>query len=300
MKIVFSSKYNVDIGNHPWRTDKYAAVINRLQTHSCKNSIIIVESPLANDEDILRAHTMDYWHKLCNSSFTEEDERLLELPISDALIDLFWRMTGGTVLATEIALDEGLCVHLGGGFHHAFPDHGTGFCLINDIAVSVRSVIDRGMVERACIVDCDLHLGDGTAFIFRDDADVTTFSIHQFRNFPWFKQKSTIDIALEDGIGDKVYLEKLNTELNTLFNLYGPFDLLHYQAGADPYRGDSLGGLSLSIEGLQERDRMVLKHAYSHGVPVIITLGGGYPESFDDLVQIHLNTVLTALQTIES
>ena len=172
--------------------------------------------------------------------------------------------------------------------------------LINDIAVSVRSVIDRGMVEHACIVDCDLHQGDGTAFIFRDDADVATFSIHQSKNFPWFKQKSTIDIALEDGIGDEVYLEKLNTELNTLFNLYGPFALLHYQAGADPYVGDSLGGLSLSIEGLQERDRMVLKHAYSRGIPVIITLGGGYSESFDDLVQIHLNTVLTALQTIES
>jgi acetoin utilization deacetylase AcuC-like enzyme len=294
VKIVFSDQYHIHIGPHPWRTDKYAEVARRVKESVPANALSFVEAPMADDEDILRVHTREFLKKLRAADFSEKEARLLELPVSPSLIDLFRRMTGGTIAATETALDEGMCVHAGGGFHHAFPDRGTGFCLINDIAVSVRSVIERGMARRAAVIDCDLHQGDGTAWIFRDDPDVATFSIHQGQNFPDLKQESTIDIELEDGVEDESYLRRLSDGLDVLFTEHGPFDLVHYQAGADPYKGDSLGGLCLSIEGVRNRDRMVLERTSSLGIPVVVTLGGGYAESFDDLVRIHTNTVLTA------
>ncbi|HSW38526.1 MAG TPA: histone deacetylase [Acidobacteriota bacterium] len=299
MKIIFSDQYCIDIGHHPWRTDKYAEAVRRVKESVPGKALSIVEAPMAEDEDILRVHTPEFWKKLCEADFSNEEAQLLELPVSRSLIDLFRRMTGGTVRATELALEEGLCVHAGGGFHHGFPNQGTGFCLINDIAVGVRSVIERGMAGRVAVIDCDLHQGDGTAWIFRDDPDVSTLSIHQARNFPDLKRHSTIDIELEDGTEDGPYLRRLAEGLDRLFDGHGSFDLVHYQAGADPYKGDLLGGLSLSIEGIRKRDRMVLERTASLGIPTILTFGGGYAESFDDLVQIHANTVLTALRMAE-
>jgi len=297
VKLVYSDSYTVDIGDHPWMTGKFAETVRQLKDLVPPSSISLVESPMADDQDILRVHTFAYWQQLCNIDFSEEEERLLELPLSSDLIDLFWRMAGGTVLATEIALVEGICVHVGGGFHHAFPGHGSGFCLINDIAVSIKSVLDRGMIGRAAVIDCDLHQGDGTAWIFKDDPSAVTFSIHQQQNFPYIKQQSTVDLQLENGTEDQQYLAILSAALAELVVSHGPFDLIHYQAGADPYKGDTLGDLELTFEGLQSRDRMVMDWAAGMGTPIVITLGGGYPESITEVVQIHLNTILTALET---
>lgn len=295
MKLVYSDSYAVDIGDHPWMTGKFAETVRQLKDRVPSSSFSIIESPMADDQDILRAHTFAYWQQLCNIAFSEEEERLLELPVTSDLIDLFWRMAGGTVLATEIALVEGICVHVGGGFHHAFPGHGSGFCLINDIAVSVKSALDRGKISRAAVIDCDLHQGDGTAWIFKDDPSVVTFSIHQKRNFPYIKQQSTVDLQLENGTEDQQYLTILSAGLAELVASHGPFDLIHYQAGADPYKGDTLGDLALTVEGLQVRDRMVMDWAAGMCTPIVITLGGGYPESITEVAQIHLNTILTAL-----
>jgi acetoin utilization deacetylase AcuC-like enzyme len=294
LTLIYSDRYAVDIGDHPWMTGKYAETLRQFKELVPESSFSVLEAPMADDQDILRTHTFDYWQKLCDIDFSDEEDRLLELPISSGIIDFFWRMAGGSVLATETALDEGICVHLGGGFHHAFPDHGAGFCLINDIAVSIQSILRRRMVDRVAVIDCDLHQGDGTAWIFRDDSSVTTFSIHQKRTFPHFKQQSTVDLELENGIGDEEYLAVLSEGLNRVTDC-GPFDLVHYQAGADPYTRDTLGGLSLSIEGLQQRDQMVIDWATTTDTPTVITLGGGYPESIIELGRIHANTALVAI-----
>jgi acetoin utilization deacetylase AcuC-like enzyme len=297
VKLVYSDRYAVDIGDHPWMTGKYAETVRLLKDRVASSSFSVIESPMADDQDILRAHTFTYWQKLCDIDFSEEEERLLELPVTSEVIDLFWRMAGGTVLATEIALVEGISVHVGGGFHHAFPGLGFGFCLINDIAVSVKSVLDRGMIRRAAIIDCDLHQGDGTAWIFKDDPSVVTFSVHQRQNFPHYKQQGTVDLHLENGTEDRQYLAILSDGLAEIAANHGPFDLIHYQAGADPYKGDTLGDLALTVKGLQARDRMVMEWAVGMGTPIVITLGGGYPESITEVAQIHLNTILTALET---
>jgi acetoin utilization deacetylase AcuC-like enzyme len=295
LKLVYSDRYAVDIGDHPWMTGKYAETLKQLTEQAQLSSFTVLEAPMADDQDILRTHTLGYWQKLCDVDFSDEEERLMELPVSSALVDLFWRMAGGSILATETTLNEGVCIHLGGGFHHAFPDHGAGFCLINDIVVSIQSVMSRGMADRVAVIDCDLHQGDGTAWIFKDDSSITTFSIHQRRTFPHFKQQSSIDIEVENGVSDERYLAMLADGLSTV-SKHGPFDLIHYQAGADPYQKDTLGGLALTIEGLSKRDHMVIDWATNMGVPTVVTLGGGYPESITELGQIHANTALTAIE----
>jgi acetoin utilization deacetylase AcuC-like enzyme len=297
MKVVYSKDYGVSIGDHPWHTSKYALVLDRLKAERLIADSDVIEAPMADDEDILRVHTIEYWQKLCDLSFSEEDVERAEIPVGHGVVDLFWRATGGTIRASEQALKDGVCVHLGGGFHHAFPGYGSGFCLINDIAVSLRTLLDKGMIGSAAVIDCDLHQGDGTAWIFRDDPRVLTLSIHQRRAFPHFKQRSTIDIELEDGIGDEEYLAALSSALRNVFGGDRHFDLVHYQAGADPYAGDTLGGLCLSAEGLLARDRLVFDAARAAGSPVVVTLGGGYPADVADVVLIHVNTVRAALET---
>ncbi len=294
MKVVYSERYDIAIGQHPWPTSKYARVLNRLKSIGVLTDQDIITAEMADDEDILRVHTMDFWQKLCDVDFSSEESNRLELPINQAVVDFFWRTAGGTIQASEQALDDGVCVHLGGGFHHAFADYGSGFCLINDIAVSLRSLKERGMIERAAVIDCDLHQGDGTARILRDDPSVFTFSMHQRHAFPHHKQRSSMDIELEDGTGDEEYLKALSTALDVIFDGSRHFDLIHYQAGADPSDKDTLGSLRLSDAGLMERDRMVFAAAATAKVPVIVTLGGGYPANVEDVVRIHTNTVIAA------
>jgi acetoin utilization deacetylase AcuC-like enzyme len=297
MKVVYSEHYDIDIKVLPWQRSRYALVLDRLKAEGLIGDSDVMESPMADDRDILRVHTVKYWQKLYNLEFAEEEIERMEIPVSRSIVDLFWRACGGTILASEQALKDGCCVHLGGGFHHAFPDHGSGFCLINDIAVSVRALLDKGMIGNAAIIDCDLHQGDGTAWIFRDDPRVFTLSLHQTSAFPHYKQRSTLDVDLEDGTTDGEYLSALATALKTVFDRSRSYDLVHYQAGADPYVGDTLGSLRLSIDGLLARDRAVLDAAIAVRAPVVITLGGGYASNLDDVIQIHCNTVRAALDS---
>jgi acetoin utilization deacetylase AcuC-like enzyme len=213
------------------------------------------------------------------------------LAVSPAVAEGFRLMTGGTQLAATFALADGVAVHLGGGLHHAFAGHGEGFCLLNDVAVSIRALQRDGHIRRAAVIDCDVHHGNGTAAIFAADSSVFTFSIHQQHNYPLFKPASDLDIGLADGTGDETYLHDLELVLPEV--LASRPDLVYYLAGADPYREDQLGGLALSLEGLRHRDQMVL--AATREVPVAIVLAGGYARQVDDTVAIHVATVVGAL-----
>jgi len=299
MKVVYSKQYAVNLGDHPWNTSKYELVLQQLKGRGILTDADLIPAEMADDEEILRVHTADYVQKIYDLSFSPEEEEALEIPLTDQTIDMFWLSAGGTLQASEQALRDGICVHLGGGFHHAFAGYGSGFCLINDIAVSVRSLIERNLIRRALVVDCDLHQGDGTARIFRNDPNVFTFSIHQKRNFPYFKQRSDFDVDLENGATDEVYLDRLAGALEQIYREDGPFDFLHYQAGADPYREDALSGLAITIEGLEKRDSLVLDGAAALGIPVTVTLGGGYAPKVSDVVSIHVNTILAALRAAE-
>ena len=216
----------------------------------------------------------------------------LEIPYSDAMVNGFWLAAGGTLLAARNALRERLGFNIGGGFHHAFPGHGEGFCAIHDVAVAIRALQHEKLIERAMVVDCDVHHGNGTAAIFAGDNSVLTMSLHQWNNYPSEKPASTIDVHLRDGLGDEEYLERLRGALDLAMG-FAPH-LIVYVAGADPYREDQLGGLKLTMEGLKQRDRLVFETALQKGVPLAVTLAGGYARDTADTVTIHCNTVKEA------
>jgi acetoin utilization deacetylase AcuC-like enzyme len=222
----------------------------------------------------------------------------LEVPYSRELVEAYWLAAGGSMLAARLALEHGIGFNIGGGFHHAFAGHGEGFCAINDIAVAIRAMQREGRIQRAMVVDCDVHHGNGTAGIFAGDASVFTLSIHQFNNYPSEKPPSSVDIHLPDGVGDEEYLHRLGNGYRAAMTMFHP-ELLIYVAGADPYCEDQLGGLSLSLEGLRERDRLVLWTALDSHIPVAIVLAGGYAVNVQDTVTIHANTAHVAKEVLD-
>jgi acetoin utilization deacetylase AcuC-like enzyme len=282
--IVWSSAYELDIGQHVWPISKYRLLREALGDYGT----ILAPEPAAWD-DLGRVHTPEYLNKIRSGTLSFEEVARLELPWSRALAEGFRLMVGGTVLAGERALDSGVCVHLGGGFHHAFADHGEGFCMFNDVAVAIRRLQHDGRIRRAAVVDCDVHHGNGTAMIFAGDADVFTFSIHQQNNYPSWKPPSDLDVGLPDGTRDDGYLGKLDESLHAVFR-HQP-EAVAYVAGADPFKEDQLGGLSLTKEGLRRRDRMVFGACRKAGAPVFVTLAGGYARRVEDTVDIHAATI---------
>jgi acetoin utilization deacetylase AcuC-like enzyme len=253
----------------------------------------------ASWDDLALAHTREYLDKLRTNTLTADDIATLELPWAPGLIDGFRLMVGGTSAAARAALDEGRAAHLGGGLHHAFANHGEGFCPLNDVAVAIRVLQARSTrsarsgraraIRRAAVVDCDVHHGNGTAMIFERDPDVFTFSIHQQHNYPLFKPRSDLDVGLEDGAGDERYLAALAGALPRVLDSRP--ELIVYLAGADPFEHDRLGGLKLTKRGLAERDRMVGAAARDAGVPLVTVLAGGYAADVRDTVDIHVATI---------
>lgn len=246
-------------------------------------------------DDILLVHTEDYVQKLRDGTLSPLEILKLELPYSKDLVESSLLCAGGTILTLHIALKEGVGLHLGGGFHHAFPDHGEGFCVLNDVAIGIKRVQADRQIQRALVIDCDLHQGNGTAQIFRDDENVFTFSIHQENNYPFFKPPSSLDIGLPDGIGDEEYLSNLKKNIPGIIDQFKP-ELILYVAGADPYENDQLGGLQLTMEGLRRRDGFVFGQASTHGIPVAVVLAGGYAYKLEDTINIHCNTVKVFLE----
>jgi acetoin utilization deacetylase AcuC-like enzyme len=222
----------------------------------------------------------------------------LEVPYSAELVEAFWLAAGGTILAAESALRDGFGCNIGGGFHHAHAGHGEGFCAIHDVAVAIRQMQSESRISKAMVIDTDVHHGNGTAAIFAKDESVFTLSIHQLNNYPAYKPPSNIDLNMADGVEDDEYLDALLPSVKDALDQFEP-DMVFYVGGADPYREDQLGGLSLTIKGLQSRDREVFAEARRRGIPVVTTLAGGYARRVEDTVQIHVNTILAAKDVAE-
>ncbi|MBI2266644.1 MAG: histone deacetylase [Armatimonadetes bacterium] len=286
--ILYSPAYRADIGSHVFPMEKYAALAGRLRRDGTGDGFEWLEPAPAERADLALVHTekyLDSFYSLRMDSHTWDSE----IPLTSELRDAFLLMTGGTVQASRLALESGVAVNLGGGFHHAMPDRAEGFCYVNDLAVATRVLMRDRLVQRALVVDCDLHQGNGTARIFGGDSDVYTFSIHQEDLYP-MKETSTMDIGLRNFVRDAEYLDLLAGALNRIFSNFTPHIVL-YQAGADPFEGDQLGSLRVTKKGLETRDRMVLEACAARKVPLAVTLGGGYAADFNDTVEIHANTV---------
>jgi acetoin utilization deacetylase AcuC-like enzyme len=294
--IIFHEDYEFDIGAHVFPTQKFRLVRDRLLNEGTIAPADISQPTPATDAHVELVHTRDYVRKINNDDLSYHEQMVLEVPFSPELRDGMWLCAGGSILAGKLALEKGLASHICGGFHHAYSNHGEGFCLINDVAIAIRTMISDGLIERAMVVDCDVHQGNGTAAIFASDPAVFTFSIHQQHNYPPHKPPSDLDIGLENHSGDDEYLALLDIHLPEIVRKHEP-ELAFYLAGADPYRQDQLGGLDLSIQGLRERDEKVIKVLREAGVAVATTTAGGYAISISDTVEIHCNTVRAARET---
>lgn len=292
-KLVYSDGYDLNLGAHVFPSRKYRLIHDRMLSEGFATAEDFVEPLAATDTQILLVHKPEWVQKLKTGALTYVEMMRLEIPYSKQMVDGFWLATGGTMLAARNALRDRIGFNIGGGFHHAFPGHGEGFCAIHDVAVAIRVLQRERLIERATIVDCDVHHGNGTAGIFAGDGSVFTLSIHQFNNYPDEKPASIIDVNLPDGVGDEKYLEELRGALAPAVQEFRP-DLIVYVAGADPYREDQLGGLALTKEGLMSRDCLVFETALSNGIPVAVTLAGGYARNVDDTVEIHCNTARVA------
>ncbi len=325
-KLIYSDAYYLPIGAHVFPAEKYRRIRDRLLANGVADATDFLEPKPASDQDILLVHTQEYVHKLKTGTLSPREEMELEIPFSRELVEAFWLAAGGSILAARQALSDGVGISIGGGFHHAFSDHGEGFCMIHDVAVAIRRLQRDGKIRKAMTVDCDVHQGNGTAAIFAGartageplpsagpatpgssartavlpgkmrgahPGEVFTISLHQHNNYPLWKPPSSIDIDLPDAIEDDDYLAWLDNALSSGLRQCEP-DLLCYIAGADPYREDQLGGLSLTIEGLKERDELVFRVARARNIPVMVTYAGGYAQKLEDTVTIHCNTVMAA------
>jgi acetoin utilization deacetylase AcuC-like enzyme len=295
--VVYSPQYELDLGGHIWPTAKYRLIAERLAARGLLPPLVPISPEPCGWDDLALVHTADYLQKIRSGSLSLEEIQTLELPWRPELVEGFRLMVGGTCDAARLALTEGAAVHLGGGLHHAFADHGEGFCMFNDVAVAIRQLQRGRRVARAAVVDCDVHQGNGTAMVFERDPFVFTFSIHQQHNYPPFKPRSDLDIGLDDGTGDDEYLERLRPALRRV--MASAPELVVYLAGADPFRHDRLGGLALSHQGLRARDREVFDQVLGAGVPLVVVLAGGYAADVNDTVEVHVGTVMELLKVDE-
>jgi acetoin utilization deacetylase AcuC-like enzyme len=297
-KLIYHERYDLNLGAHVFPSQKYRLIADKLIKDAVATSEDFVRPEAASDADILRVHTEDWVQKLKTGTLTLSDAMKLEVPYSPELVSAFWLAAGGTIAAAQAALRDGFGCNLGGGFHHAYPGHGEGFCAIHDVAVAIRRLQADGVIRKAMVVDTDVHHGNGTAAIFAQQASVFTLSIHQLNNYPAYKPPSTIDLDLPDQIEDSAYLTTLLPAVRAGLDSFQP-EILFYVGGADPYRDDQLGGLSLTMEGLIARDKGVFEEARKRKIPVVTTLAGGYARRIDDTVQIHVNTILAAREVAQ-
>jgi acetoin utilization deacetylase AcuC-like enzyme len=299
VEVIWHPGYEVDIGPHVFPTRKYRLVRDHLLADRVLAEGDFALAEPVTDDDVRLVHTADYVRKITEGTLSAEERLVLEVPYSPALREAMWLCAGGTLRAARAALRDGVAVHLGGGFHHAFPDHGEGFCLINDVAIAVRRLVRDGAIDRAVVVDLDVHHGNGTAAVFAGEPAAFTYSMHQQRNYPWAKPPSDLDLGLEDGMGDAEYLALLGRSLPDIVERHRPA-LAVYLAGADPYQQDQLGGLGLTMDGLRRRDALVLEACRARGVPVAVMLAGGYALRPSDTVAIHAATVREAVRVAAS
>jgi acetoin utilization deacetylase AcuC-like enzyme len=297
MRAWSSARFTIDLPDgHRFPIAKYARIRDEIVARGLLPATRIDEPDRADRWALELVHTPRYVQAVMDGTLTPSDVRRLGFPWSAQLRERSLRTVQGTVEAAHDALDSGIGVNLAGGTHHAFPDHAEGFCVFNDVAVAIRVLQRAGMVTRAAVLDLDVHQGNGTARIFADDADVFTFSLHGARNFPFRKERSTLDVELEDGCQDAAYLAALDAHLGLVLDVARP-ELVFYLGGADPFVHDRFGRLGLTVAGLRERDRRVFDACRRRGLPVVVTMAGGYARNLDDVVTIQANTVGEALST---
>ena len=298
--IFYTDQFVVPLpAGHRFPMVKYALLRERLLTTGAVADDGFAVPPAASDAELTLVHTTGYVRDVVEGTLDATRLRRLGLPWSAGLVERSRRSVGATIAASRWAADHGLGLTLAGGTHHAFASRGEGFCVFNDVAVAARILRQQGTVDRVLIIDLDVHQGNGTAHIFRDDPSVFTFDIHAAGNFPFRKERADLDLPLEDGTGDDAYLEVLRDGLARIPDPSG-FGIAFYLAGADPYRGDRLGRLALSKAGLARRDRTVFEYCQTIGLPVAVTMAGGYAADVADTVDIQTETVRTALRVIES
>ena len=298
LPLIYHDGYDLHFGDHVFPSIKYKLIRQRMLNEGFATEADFLQPEPASDEDLQLVHDRGWVSRLKHGTLSYHEILQLEIPYSRPMVDAFWLAAGGTVLAAREALKHGAAYNVGGGFHHAFPAHGEGFCAIHDVAVAIRKLQAEKQIERVLVVDVDVHQGNGTAAIFAADPTVYTLSIHQFNNYPAIKPPSTLDINLPDNLGDEDYLARLRAPLENVLDDFQP-QLLMYVAGADPYELDKLGGLCLTLAGLMMRDQMVMAAARTRNVPVCITLAGGYAMKLEDTVTIHYNTALAAAGALE-
>jgi acetoin utilization deacetylase AcuC-like enzyme len=301
VRVVYSPRYEIDIGAHVFPTNKYRLVHARLLESGMLHPSDVVDPEPASWADLGLVHTAGYLARMRDGTLTPEDLAALQLPWSADIVEGFRTMVGGTIEAARMACgldqssidDRQWSIHIGGGLHHAFASHGEGFCPFNDVAVAVRVLQAWGM-DRVAIVDLDVHHGNGTAFIFESDPRVFTFSMHQQHNYPAWKPRGSLDIGLPDDTRDAAFLGRLQQALPAV--MASRPQCVFYLAGADPYDDDQLGGLRVTQEGLRARDRMVIETVLRAEVPLVITLAGGYARRVEDTVAIHVATIDEAVK----
>jgi acetoin utilization deacetylase AcuC-like enzyme len=288
---IYHPRYELKWGGHVFPVEKYRLLHDRLIAEGLvREEEFIVPEPVTDDE-LLLVHTRAYLDRL-NELVDRPLAAMLEFeaPYPREVADAVRYATGGSIVACERALaGRTVALNLGGGFHHAFPDHGEGFCFLNDVAVAIRVTQARGLARRVAVIDCDLHQGNGTAAIFRGDLDVFTFSIHQEELYPIPKEQSRLDVGLDEAAGDRAYLTAMEHHVPHILDTHRP-ELVLYLAGADPFEEDQLGNLGLTKAGLRRRDELVLSATRERGIPVALVLAGGYARRTEDVVDIHLNT----------
>jgi acetoin utilization deacetylase AcuC-like enzyme len=290
-----SAAYVIPIpAGHRFPIEKYALLRARVLAEGLIAPANLLDPPRATREELLRAHDAAYVDALDAGTLDAAAMRRIGFPWSPELVERSHRAAGGTLAAARAALEHGIAINLAGGTHHAFPDHGEGFCVFNDVAVAIRALQHEGRIARATVVDLDVHQGNGTNAIFAGDERVTTFSMHGARNYPFTRVAGTMDIELADGTGDEEYLARLAAALPDVLRASRP-DLVIYLAGADPHERDTLGRLALTFAGLARRDAMVLEACRDVGIPVALTIAGGYGADIAETVEIHRNTVAVAV-----
>ena len=298
-RLVYHERYDLNLGQHVFPSRKYRWLRERMLRTGFAGEDDFIEPHPIPDADLLLAHDAAWIRKLRDSTLNYSDILRLEIPYSRHMVEAFFLAAAGTTLAARLALEQGVCYNIGGGFHHAFAGHGEGFCAINDMAVAIRVLQRDAAIRRAMVVDCDVHHGNGTAAIFAHDSSVFTLSIHDFDNYPYEKPPSDLDINLDGGTGDWEYLQQLGAGLIDSLARFSP-DLMIYLAGADPFLDDQLGGLDLTFQGLEARDRLVIGTALQRGIPVAIVLAGGYANKVEDTITIHAATAAVARDLLRS
>jgi acetoin utilization deacetylase AcuC-like enzyme len=296
VKFFYCDRFNFFLPpGHRFPITKYALLRESIEQAGLVAPEDLIESEPATDEQILRVHTAEYLQKLKDGTLTDKEQRRLGLPWSLALLERSRRSVGGTLASAKAALAEGLAMNLAGGTHHAYPEHGEGFCVFNDVAITIRALQAEGLLTKAVVLDCDVHQGNGTAAIFENDDSVFTFSVHGEKNFPLHKEKSDLDLELPDNTDDADYLEAIEYGVERALAAAQP-QLAFYLAGADPFEGDSLGRLKVSKAGLAARDCLVFDLCAQAGIPVAIVLSGGYARDIRDSVAIQFQTAQIAVE----